>query len=83
MNISVELSFYPMDATFEPPIIKFIERLQSYENIEIQTNSMSTFVHGDYDQIMNMLSYETKAAFQLSETAVMVMKILKRSEFNK
>ena len=46
MNISVDLSLYPLQDEFIPMIIDFIHRLQQHEGVEIVRNQMSTQLFG-------------------------------------
>jgi uncharacterized protein YqgV (UPF0045/DUF77 family) len=75
MNISVELSYYPLSPEFVTPILEFIKRLRSYSNIESVTNGMSTQVFGEYDDVMEILTKEIKKSFELPHS-VFVMKIV-------
>jgi uncharacterized protein YqgV (UPF0045/DUF77 family) len=75
MNISVDISYYPLNIEFRLPVLNFIERLQSYENIQISRNGMSTQVFGDYDEVMQILHTEIKKSFELP-SSVFVLKIV-------
>ena len=52
MNTSVEISYYPLNVEYIPPIKSFIDRLNSYKEISVQTNGMSTQVFGQYFDVM-------------------------------
>jgi uncharacterized protein YqgV (UPF0045/DUF77 family) len=75
MNISVEISYYPLHDEFIPPIKNFIERLDQHQQLYIQTNGMSTQVFGEYDAVMNALSKEIKSSFELPHS-VFILKIV-------
>ena len=74
MNISVELSMYPLCETYGTPILTFIDRLKSHAGITVSTNSMSTQVFGPYEVVMEVLNKEMKHAFEGENTVVMVAK---------
>lgn len=76
MKASVEISMYPLKKSYEEAIIKFIERLNKNENLEVKTNTMSTQIFGDYDEIMTTLTREMKRSFQEEKAVVMVLKII-------
>ena len=42
MDIGVEVSLYPLDADFIPPIAGFIERVNRHAGVKVVTNSLST-----------------------------------------
>lgn len=75
MNISVELSYYPLTPEFVTPILDFIHRLRSHASIKSVTNGMSTQVFGEYDEVMEVLTNEIKQSFELPHS-VFVMKIV-------
>jgi uncharacterized protein YqgV (UPF0045/DUF77 family) len=74
MKISVEISKYPLQEEFGTPILSFIDRLKQYPELEVRTNSMSTQVFGDYDDMHRILQKEMRASFENPNTVVMVMK---------
>ncbi len=38
MNTSVEISYYPLNEEYIPPILDFIKRLNGYNQLTVQTN---------------------------------------------
>lgn len=82
MNISVELTLTPLQDDFEPPIINFIKRLRA-SDVKIIENPLSTQIYGDYDAIMELLNVEIKEAFEMMESGLLYMKIVKsdRSDY--
>jgi len=76
MEIAVEISLYPLDADFIPPIQGFIDRLQDIPGLKVVTNSMSTQIFGTYDVVMGTLARELRGTFAAVDKAVFVMKIL-------
>lgn len=76
MRVAVDISLYPLDADFIPPIQDVIERLHAYPGLEVVTNPMSTQLRGDYDDVMAALNKEIRATFDQVPKAVFAMKIL-------
>ena len=76
MRIAVDISLYPLHEDFIPPIKDVIERLHGHDGIEIETNRMSTQLHGDYDVVMPALSAEIRSTFNSVPKAVFAIKIL-------
>ncbi len=76
MQVAVDISLYPLDEDFIPPIKDVIERLKSHEGIEIETNRMSTQVRGDFDAVMPILSSEISTTFENIPHAIFTIKII-------
>ena len=56
MNITVEISMYPLDADYKPPIKAFVRRLREHPGLETRTNQMSTQVRGEFDAVMGAVN---------------------------
>jgi uncharacterized protein YqgV (UPF0045/DUF77 family) len=76
MRIAVDISLYPLDADYVPPIKDFIERLNRQPGLRVETNAMSTQVAGEHDRVFAALAEETKTTFDGDVRAVFVMKVL-------
>ena len=76
MDIAVELSLYPLNAQYIPPIQDFIDRLNTHEQLKVVTNSLSTQVSGPYDIVFGVLTQELRTTFENNDKAVFVMKVL-------
>ncbi len=76
MQLSVEISLYPLQDNYLPIIKWFIERLDQYPEIQRLTNGMSTQIGGDYDTVMALLATEMKAAHQQWGRGVFVCKFI-------
>lgn len=76
MDIAVEISLYPLDADFVPPIKDFIDRLNAHPGLKVVTNSMSTQVFGPYDEVFAALTRELRRTFEREHKAVFAMKVL-------
>ena len=76
MKVAVDISLYPLDADFIPPIKDVIERFNSHDDIEVWTNAMSTQLFGDFDVIMAALHKEIGKTFDALPKAVFTIRIL-------
>ncbi|MDT0689926.1 thiamine-binding protein [Salegentibacter sp. F188] len=76
MQISVELTLTPIQDNYEPAIIDFIKKLRA-SGLTIKENPLSTQVYGDYDEVMQLLTSEIKAAFEAIERGLIHVKIVK------
>ncbi|MCH7852827.1 MAG: thiamine-binding protein [Proteobacteria bacterium] len=76
MRIAVDISLYPLDKNFLPPIRNIIERLNAHEALEVVTNPMSTQIRGEYDVVMQALNQEIRVSFEQLPKAVFTIKIL-------
>ena len=75
MKVAVDISLYPLDAEFSPPIKDVIDRLNTHDDLEIWTNAMSTQVIGDFDTVMDALKQEIGTTFDRIPKGVFVMKM--------
>ena len=77
MDIGVEISLYPLDADYIPPIREFIDRLNAGgHDFKVVTNSLSTQVFGRYEEVFGALTRELRATFATNAKAVFVMKVI-------
>ena len=75
MNISVDISYYPLKVEFKASILDFIHRLQDNKELEISRNGMSTQVFGEYDDVMRILTKEIKLSFEIP-SSVFILKMV-------
>lgn len=75
MKISVELSYYPLNNEYLEPIKGFIQRMNTYANLVVNTNGMSTQVFGEYDEVMSALTTEMKKSFELPHS-IFIIKVI-------
>lgn len=76
MRVAVDISLYPLDENFIPPIKDVIERLSAYPAITVERNSMSTQLRGEFDDVMAALTTEIRGTFEDLPKAVFAIKIL-------
>lgn len=76
MKVAVDISLYPLDADFIPPIKDVIARLNNYDAIEVWTNAMSTQLFGEFNDVMAALQQEIGTTFEQLPKAVFAIRIL-------
>lgn len=76
MRTAIEISLYPLDSNFIPPIQAFIDRLNTYPELQVVTNAMSTQVSGEHRRVFEILAIETERTFAAAGRKVFVMKVL-------
>lgn len=76
MDVSIEITMYPLHEEYEPPIIDFIEQMKKHQGIEVRVKNLSTELFGEYDLVTAALHDEIKKSFQKFGKASFVMKVL-------
>lgn len=76
MEISVDISMYPLQREFEAPILAFIAELEKEQSVEVVRNELSTQVHGDYKVIMALLEKEMFSVFTDIPDSIFVLKLV-------
>jgi uncharacterized protein YqgV (UPF0045/DUF77 family) len=76
MKVAVDISLYPLDADYLPPIKNVIDRLSQRDGVEVWTNAMSTQLFGEYDDVMRALHEEIATTFEQIPKAVFTIRIL-------
>jgi len=76
MRTAIEISLYPLDADYIAPIQDFIDRLNTYREIDVATNAMSTQIAGEHGRLFEILAKETATSFAQHGRKVFVMKVL-------
>jgi uncharacterized protein YqgV (UPF0045/DUF77 family) len=76
MRVAVDISLYPLNENFIPPIKDVIQRLNSHDSLEVVTNPMSTQIRGEYDDVMAALHKEIGTTFETLPKAVFAIKVL-------
>jgi len=74
MQITVEISYYPLSEQYKKPIIDLLDRLSKHTDITLTTGLMSSVLAGEYDAVMNMLVREIKP-FLDKYPSIVILKI--------
>ena len=74
MKATVEISMYPFNHDYIPPIDSVIAGFNTYPNIDVITVNTSTQLYGDYDEVMDCIKVELKKSFQQYGFAVFVVR---------
>ena len=56
MMLTIEISMYPFNQDYKTPILAFIERLNRYAGLRVQTTPTATMVVGEYELVMKTLT---------------------------
>jgi uncharacterized protein YqgV (UPF0045/DUF77 family) len=73
---AVEISMYPLTGDYRPLIQAFIDRLNTYEGLDVRTNELSTQVWGTLDRVMAILAEEIERSASGGPQLIFVMKVL-------
>lgn len=76
MKLVAEISMYPLKDEYIPPIKTFIERLNTYPELRVDTSATSTRVSGDYMTTMQILADEMQRSHEEIGQAIFVCKFL-------
>lgn len=76
MNVTVEISMYPLRSDYEEQVLKFIDLLKEKPDLRISVNAMSTQITGQYDEVLNHIQFCIKAVYQSKVKASFAIKIL-------
>lgn len=80
MRTAIEISLYPLDSDYIPSIQSFIDRLNTYPELQVITNAMSTQIGGEHKRLFEVLAIETERTFTEAGRKVFVMKLLGGSD---
>jgi uncharacterized protein YqgV (UPF0045/DUF77 family) len=75
MKLAADISLYPLNENYIPPIDAIIARFESYPDIEVRRNALSTQLFGGYDEVMNVIHTEMARTFRENK-AVLVVKFV-------
>lgn len=76
MRSAVEISMYPLTGDYLSLIQAFIDRLNTYPDLIVHTNSLSTQIWGDLGPMLDILSKEIERSAAAAPQLVFVMKVL-------
>jgi len=76
MNITAEMSLYPLKDGPVPEIIEFIRDMRAQEGIEIVSNQLSTQLRGEFEAVTSAINQCMRQAMAAPNTVVLVVKYL-------
>ncbi len=76
MKIAVEISLFPLNNDFKPPVRDFIARLRAEPGLEVQSNMVSTQIFGEYDLVLDTLKREMRENLEGSYRVVFATKFM-------
>ena len=76
MNLSAELTMYPLQDNYLPPIQAIVERLNQTPELKVQTFPTATILVGDYDKVMAAIADAMRWSCEEYGKAVFVAKFL-------
>jgi len=74
MEITVDISYYPLEEDFNKPVKEFLNAIALNTKVMIESGIMSTVISGDYDDVMSLLT-ETIKPFMEKYPSVFTLKI--------
>lgn len=82
MQITAELSFYPLTGLYNDKVIQFIRALRENQSIKIHTGGMSTLIQGDFDVVYDLIKNASRSFMADADTNVFVVKYLNKDAFD-
>jgi uncharacterized protein YqgV (UPF0045/DUF77 family) len=76
MQLSIEISLYPLQDDYIPVIKSFIDAANNYTDVTVITSTMSTRLIGEYDIVMKLLNEQIKISFEKFGKQVFVCKFI-------
>lgn len=76
MQVMVEISLYPLAENYIAPIKSFIERINTYDELNVDTSSTSTQISGEYQTVVKILGDEMQRTHEEVGQAIFVAKFL-------
>ena len=64
MQVTVEISLYPLTENFEQVVIDYIGEIKKVPGLRVEVNGLSTQVFGEYDLVMPKLFSINKSTFE-------------------
>ena len=74
--MTAEISMYPLRDNFIPPIKAVIDKLNSFEDIQVKTFTTATTLVGDYEIVMDALKETLAWSYEQFGIAVFVAKLI-------
>ena len=77
MQVSVDISLYPLHQDYIPQIDAFILLLNQAPNVQVVTNALSTQLYGEYETVMGLLARAMGDHMAINDDSVFSIKVLK------
>ena len=81
MKLTADISLYPVKDGFIEIIKAFIAKLETYQELSVGRNNVSTQISGEYDDVMRILQQEIKSTLE-EHRSVFVIKFLSGDKVN-
>jgi len=75
MNVSIDISMYPLHKDFEKPIIDFIKKLRN-SKFHVEENGLSTQIFGKYLEVMDFINSNIHQILLNEKNCVFILKIV-------
>ncbi len=72
MQVTVEISLYPLTENFEQVVIDYITLIKKTPGIRVEVNGLSTQVFGEYELVMKTLNAINKSTFEAHKCVIMM-----------
>lgn len=76
MLLSAEISMYPLAETYIPPIDGFIEKLNGYADLKVETFPTCTLIMGEQGRVMDALKEAMRWSHEKYGKAIFVCKFI-------
>lgn len=76
MNVSVDISLYPLTEDFLTVVDEFIQRLKNEPDLTVKVNDLSTQVFGEYQTVLSKVNAAMQTTHEKTPKAAFVMKVL-------
>jgi uncharacterized protein YqgV (UPF0045/DUF77 family) len=70
MQVTVEVSLYPLTENFEQVVIDYIQEIKKTSGIKVEVNGLSTQLFGEYELVMKTLADVNKKTFEANRCVV-------------
>ena len=76
MQVSVDISLYPLHQDYIPQIDAFILLLNQEPAVQVVTNALSTQLYGEYETVMGLLARAMGEHTAIHDDSVFSIKVL-------
>ncbi len=76
MKVTLEITMYPLIDGYKEAVKDFLRRLNTYKQVEVITNGVSTQVFGEYDAVMKAYTDSLKPSLESETPIAVVSKII-------